>query len=375
MSAMITPRVSDIVGITSKIAPTHFAESWDNVGLQVGDPLFQVSRIMVALDPGRPAVEAAVEAGCHLLITHHPFIFTPLKKISTADETGRLAILALKNDLSIISLHTNFDIAPGGVNDLLAERLGVQGAQPLRVTGGDEFVKMALFAPQGCEEKLLDALSPYMAPIGNYRGCSFQGEGVGRFTPLAGAQPFVGEVGSSHAEPESRLEFLLPKERIAAAVAALKKAHPYEEPAYDLYPVLNRGAARGLGRIGHLQEAVSCGDFAIFVKKRLSATGVRLVGDPARQVKKVALCGGSGASLLHEAERKGADLLVTADVKYHEAREAEALGIAVIDAGHFSTEYPMVQGLAAQLKVALQAKKFEAEVFEYQGEREPFSFW
>ena len=375
MSVMITPRVSDIVGITSKIAPTHFAESWDNVGLQVGDPLSQVSRIMVALDPGRPAVEAAVESRCHLLITHHPFIFTPLKKISAADETGRLAILALKNDLSIISLHTNLDIAQGGVNDLLAERLGVQGAQPLRITGGDEFVKMALFAPHGFEEKLLNALSPFMAPIGNYRDCSFQGEGVGRFTPLAGAEPFAGEVGTSHTEPESRVEFLLQKERITAAVAALKGAHPYEEPAYDLYPVLNRGASRGLGRIGLLAEGVSSGDFARFVKERLSAAGVRLVGDPARQVKKVALCGGSGASLLHEAVRKGADVLVTADVKYHEAREAEALGIAVIDAGHFSTEHPMVRGLAAQLKGALQAKRFEAEVFEYQGEREPFSFW
>ncbi|ACH37507.1 dimetal-binding protein YqfO [Citrifermentans bemidjiense Bem] len=372
---MITPRVSDISGITGKIAPTHLAESWDNVGLQLGDPSSQVSRIMVALDPGRPAVEAAVEIGCQLLITHHPFIFTPLKKISTADETGRLAILALKNDLSIISLHTNFDIAPGGVNDLLAGLLGIQGAQPLRITGGDEYVKMVLFAPSGCEEKLLGALSPFMPHIGNYRDCSYQGEGTGRFTPLPGARPFVGEVGASHAEPESRLEILLVKERIAAAVAALKGAHPYEEPAYDLYPVLNRGEAYGLGRIGKLAEPVTAGAYALQVKERLAATGVRLVGDPARQVKKVALCGGSGASLIHEAQRKGADLLVTADVKYHEAREAEALGLALLDAGHFSTEYPMVQGLAGQLRAALQAKRFEAEVLEYQGEREPFSFW
>jgi len=372
---MITPRVSDIVGITSKIAPSHLAESWDNVGLQLGDPVRQVSRIMVALDPGRPAVEAAVEARCQLLVTHHPFIFTPLKKISAADETGSLAILALKNDLSIISLHTNLDIAQGGVNDLLADRLGLQGALPLRVTGGDEYVKMALFAPHGFEEKLLAALAPFMAPIGNYRDCSFQGEGVGRFTPLSGADPFVGAIGVRHEEKESRLEFLLAKERVTTAVAALKAAHPYEEPAYDLYPVLNRGALYGLGRIGHLAEPSRAGDFARLVKERLSAAGVRLVGDPARQVKKVALCGGSGASLIHEAARKGADLLVTGDVKYHEARDAEAFGLALVDAGHFATEFPMVRGLAAQLRSALQAKKFETEVVECQGEREPFSFW
>ncbi|OGU05778.1 MAG: Nif3-like dinuclear metal center hexameric protein [Geobacteraceae bacterium GWC2_58_44] len=372
---MITPRVSDIVGITGKIAPNDLAESWDNVGLQLGDPSRQVSRIMVALDPGSPAVEAAVEGRCQLLITHHPFIFTPLKKISATDETGRLAILALKNDLAIISMHTNYDIAQGGVNDLLAQRLGVEGVLPLRVTGSEEFLKMALFVPKGFEEKLLDALAPFMAPLGNYRDCSFQGDGVGRFTPVPGANPFVGTVGVRHLEMESRLEFLLPKERLCAALAVLKGAHPYEEPAFDIYPVLNRGASRGLGRIGVLPEAATAGEFALAVKERLGAGGVRLVGEPGRRVKKVALCGGSGASLIHEAARKGADLLVTGDVKYHEAREAEAMGLALLDAGHFASELPMVQGLTDALRRALEAKRFEAEVVAYQGEREPFSFW
>ncbi|UPU35570.1 Nif3-like dinuclear metal center hexameric protein [Geomonas paludis] len=372
---MITPRISDLVGITGKIAPIHFAESWDNVGLQLGDPVGQVSRIMVALDPGRPAVEAAIEAGCQLLVTHHPFIFSPLKKITAADETGRLTILALKHDLAIISLHTNLDIAHGGVNDLLAGRLGLQGAQPLKITGGEEYVKMVLFAPRGFEEKLLAALSPFMPLIGNYRDCSYQVEGTGRFTPLAGAKPFVGEVGSGHAEPESRLEFLIMKERIGAAVTALKGVHPYEEPAYDLYPVLNQGAPRGLGRIGTLAAPVAAGGFAREVRERLGAAGVRLVGDPERPVKKVAVCGGSGVSLLHDAARKGADILVTGDVKYHEAREAEALGVALLDAGHFATERLMIEGLGAQLKDAIAARRFEAEVVEYQGEQEPFSFW
>lgn len=345
------------------------------MGLQLGDPVRQVSRIMVALDPGAPAVEAAVEAGCQLLISHHPFFFSPLKKISTTDETGRLTILAIKNDLAIISLHTNYDIAQGGVNDLLAARLGLSAAQPLRITGGDEFLKIAVFVPHGFEEKLLQALSSCMAPIGNYRDCSYQGDGLGRFRAMEGANPFVGKVGELHQEKESRLEFLVLKERLTAALAALTDAHPYEEPAYDIYPVLNRGAARGLGRIGLLAEATTAGEYAARVKESLQAAGVRLVGDPGRKVKKVALCGGSGASLLHEAARKGADLLVTADVKYHEAREAEALGIAVLDAGHFSTEFPMVKGLAATLRGALEAKRYETEVLEYQGEREPFSFW
>ena len=372
---MITPRVSDIVGITNKIAPCQYAEAWDNVGLQLGDPAAQVSRIMVALDPGSPAIEAAIEARCHLLVTHHPFIFTPMKKISSADETGRLAIRALKNDLAVLSLHTNYDIAQGGVNDLLAERLGVQGTLPLRITGAEELLKLVVFVPKGFEARLLQALSPFQVRIGNYRDCSFQGDGVGRFTPDSGAQPFVGSAGKPQEQQESRLELLLCKERLAGAVAALKVAHPYEEPAFDLYPVLNQGVIRGLGRIGVLAEATTAGDFALQVKKMLDASGVRLVGEAGRRVKKVALCGGSGASLLHEAARKGADLLVTADVKYHEAREAEALGIAVLDAGHFATELPMVRGLADALVRVLEVRKFETEVVAYQGEREPFSFW
>jgi dinuclear metal center YbgI/SA1388 family protein len=330
---------------------------------------------MVALDPGSPAVEAAIEARCQLLVTHHPFIFKPLKKISSADETGRLAIRALKNDLAILSLHTNYDIAGGGVNDLLAGRLGVLESQPLRFTGSDEHLKLVVFVPKGFEAKLLDALSPFLTNLGNYRDCSFQGDGVGRFTPLPGANPFVGEVGLRQEQQESRLEFLVPKERLNAAIAALKGAHPYEEPAFDVYPVLHQGTARGLGRIGTLAGATTAGEFALQVKKALDASGVRLVGEPGRQVKRVALCGGSGASLLHDAARKGADLLVTGDVKYHEAREAEALGIAVLDAGHFATELPMVQGLADAIRCALEMRKYETDVVAYQGEREPFSFW
>lgn len=371
---MIIPRISDIVGIINKIAPPGLAEGWDNVGLQLGDPEARAGRIMVALDPGRAAVEAAVEADCRLLVTHHPFFFAPLKKISAADETGRLAILALKSELGILSLHTNFDIAAGGVNDLLAQALGLSELEPLRVTGSRELVKLAVFVPQGDEEKLRLALSPFAVQLGPYRDCSFSAPGTGRFTPLAGAAPYLGRVGEPETQPENRLELLVDRERLSPLLAALKKAHPYEEPAFDLYPVLNRGESWGLGRIARLPEPVAALDYARLVKERLHCQGVRFVGDPERPVRKVALCGGSGMSLLHEAARKGADLLVTADVKYHEAREAEALGVALVDAGHFATERVMVDGVARALGQALEARRFETEIVAYKGEREPFIF-
>jgi dinuclear metal center YbgI/SA1388 family protein len=374
LCAMISPRVSDIVGIINVFAPLALAEEWDNAGLQVGDPAAMAGKIMVALDAGRSAVEAAVAARCQLLLTHHPLIFRPLKKISVADPVGRLIHLASRNDLAIISLHTNYDIAAEGVNDLLAELLGVSRCEPLKVTAAEELVKLSVFVPKGHEEKVLDALFRVSGCIGNYSDCSFQTSGIGTFKPLPGAKPFLGEVDKREYAEESRLEVLLRKGDVNAAVKGLRKAHPYEEPAFDLYPLLNRGKAEGLGRIGELTAALSLGEFAALVKERLGGHGLRFVGDPGRLVRKIALCGGSGASLARDAANQGAEVLVTGDVKYHEARDAEELGLALVDAGHFATELPMIRGLAAQLERKLTEKGYAAEVTAFEGEREPFRY-
>ncbi len=371
---MIPPKVSDIVGIINKIAPFRYAEEWDNVGLQVGDPAAPAERIMVALDPGRDVLEAAVADSYHLLLTHHPLIFTPLKRIAATDPTGNLVTLAIRHALTVVSLHTNFDIAAGGVNDLLAERLGIVSCLPLKMTGAEELVKLSVFVPQGHEEQVLEALFRFTGVIGNYRDCSFRTDGTGTFTPQAGAQPFIGEVGRREEVKESRLEVLVRGTDVASVVKALGKAHPYEEPAFDLYPLLNKGVERGLGRIGVLSASTTLGEFVAFVRERLGLQGLRYVGDAGRRVRKVALCGGSGASLLRTAQYQGADVLVTADIKYHEAREAEALGIALVDAGHFATERVMVRGLAARLENELVAGGFAATVTAFDGEKEPFTY-
>jgi dinuclear metal center YbgI/SA1388 family protein len=371
---MKQPKVSDILGIINKIAPFSRAEEWDNVGLQVGDPAGQAGRIMVALDPGRDAVEAAVSRGCRLLLTHHPFIFTPLKKISLADPAGQLIALAIRNDLAVISLHTNLDVATGGVNDFLAGLLGVTSCAPLKITHQEELVKLSVFVPQGSEGSVLEALFLFSGVIGNYRDCSFRSPGIGTFLPLEGTRPFIGETGRRETVAEHRVEVLLRTEDLATALQALRKVHPYEEPAFDLYPLLNKGKATGLGRIGVLEKVTTLAEYADFVKERLGAPGLRYVGPAGKAVRKVALCGGSGASLLRDASRQGADLLVTGDVKYHDAREAEALGVALMDAGHFATEFPMVKGFSEVLRKELAEKKFDAEVLECSREKEPFSF-
>ena len=344
------------------------------MGLQVGDPAAPVSRIMTALDPGPPALDAAIASHCQLLVTHHPFIFKPLPRLSAADPVTALVFRAIRNNLAVISLHTNYDSAEGGLNDLLAEQIGVRSCAPLKVAVREELVKLAVFVPKGFEEQVMTALFRFSGIIGRYRDCSFQVEGTGTFLPLEGAKPFRGAEGRREYAEESRIEVLLRAADFAKATEALKSAHPYEEPAFDLYPLLNRGKEFGLGRIGVLDEPTTLAEYASAIRERLGVALVRYVGPAGLPVRTVALCSGSGASFLHEAKRRGADLLVTGDIKYHDARAAEDLGVALIDAGHFGTEIIAAEGLAARITAECLLRKYEVEVLHCRDERDPFQF-
>jgi len=367
-------KLSDIIGIINKIAPPSLAEDWDNVGLQVGDPSAEVRKVMVALDPCPASVDEAIANSCQLLVTHHPLIFKPLKRISTADEAGRLIHRSICSNLAIVSLHTNYDVAENGVNDLLSRQLGLLGVRPLKVTSREELLKLVVFVPLSHEEELMNALLPYSGMPGNYAECSFRGRGHGTFRPLAGANPFIGSVGIRETVEECRLEMMLRKSGLPQALKALYKAHPYEEPAFDLIPLQNDGGALGIGRIGELSAPLPTDEFALLVKERLGLTTVRVVGGQDKAVSRVALCGGSGASLVREAVRQGADLYLTGDIKYHEAREAQSQGIALIDAGHFATERLMIEGLSAQLEQELIRRRLDVGVIPCRGETDPFVF-
>jgi len=369
---MTNPRLSDIIGIINKIAPQTLAESWDAVGLQVGDPSAVISRIMTALDPGPPAVDAAIAAGCQLLVTHHPFIFKPLPRLSTADPVTARIFLAIRNNLAVVSLHTNYDSAEGGLNDLLAERIGIGSCRPLTESFREELVKLAVFVPKGFEEQVMEALFRFSGSIGNYRDCSFRVDGTGTFLPLEGAKPFQGVPGIREYADETRIEVLLHAVDVGKAVEALTAAHPYEEPAYDIYPLRNKGKGFGLGRIGVLEKPATVAEYAALVRERLGARTVRYVGDAAQQVRTVALCCGSGASFLHEAKRRGAELFVTGDVKYHDARTAQEIGIALVDAGHFGAEIIAVQGLATSITAECRLRRYEVEVLCCRDEQDPF---
>ncbi len=366
-------RVQDLLGLIHTLYPPELAAEWDNVGLQVGDPTARVERILVALDPGAAAVEAARAAGAELLITHHPLLFKPLRRLTPEDPTGRVVWQAVRGGVAIISAHTNLDTAADGLNCWLAERLGLTAVEPLQPVAG-QLLKLVVYVPAGHAEAVAEALFAGGAgQIGNYDQCSFRSAGLGTFRPGPGTQPFIGTAGRREEVEELRLETVVPRRRLSRVLERLTKAHPYEEIAYDLLPLANQLPGVGLGRIGRLSAPESLVDFAGRVRNALGCGPVRVVGALEGPVAKVALCGGSGASLIGEARRRGADVLLTGDVKYHEARQAEDLGLALIDAGHFATERLAAGELAARLGQVAAGRGWPLEITVFDGEQDPFT--
>lgn len=373
MKTLRSARIQDLVGLLHALYPPALAEDWDNVGLHAGDPGHPVERVFISLDPSEAALAATIAAQAQVLLTHHPLIFKPLRHLTPATATGRTLCQAIRNDIAILCAHTNLDRAPAGLNDWLGELLGIAEHQPLAAAEEGGLLKIVVYVPGGYEDQVAEALFAGDAgQIGRYRACSFATEGTGTFEPEQGAKPFIGQVGQVERTREIRLETVVPREKSAKAVARMLKAHPYEEVAYDLIPLANRRPGIGLGRIGRLPQAMPLEIFAASVKKALAADFLRLVGEPQKIVQKVAWCGGSGASLLSEAGRQGADLLITGDIKYHEARQAEEMGMALIDAGHFATEQIMVQRLTATLRQQAQERGLALTFIPMSTETDPF---
>lgn len=369
---MTKPKLSDVAGIINKKYPYRLAEDWDNVGIQLGDTAKTINRIMVALDPLPQVISSAINHKCNLLVTHHPLIFSPLRQITSSTITGNSLLLAAESGLALLAMHTNYDVAADGLNDLLASKVGLQQTRPLKITKRDEFAKMVVFVPEEKLSMVRSALLPHAETTGNYQDCSFSTSGEGTFLPLAGAQPTIGTIGQQEKVTEQRLELLIRRNQLSRAIRTLLSVHPYEEPAFDCYPLLNESAAQGLGRIGYLPEPVKLADWAATVSELLNCKSLRFVGNPERIIKKIAICSGSGSSLLHDSIRAGADLLLTGDLKYHEAREAESSGIALLDAGHFGTEILMVAAVQDFLSKALVQAGYSAEVITAECEYDPF---
>lgn len=368
-------RLQDLIGLLNSHYPQNLAEDWDNVGLQVGDPKQQINKTMIALDPTPSTIQSAIAQQCQALITHHPLIFKPLKKISTDSETGQILFEAIRNNLAIISVHTNLDHAADGLNDWLAQALQVENSKPLLMPKAGDLVKLVVFVPPESVDSLSTTLFKAGAGhIGRYDQCSFQHQGVGTFRAQDGCTPYIGTVGEQEKTAEIRLETIVPRALVNRVVAKMIKAHPYEEVAYDLIPLDNQRCDIGLGRIGTIAKQKNLAEFANDCKQKLGCSGMRLVGDPQAKINKIAVCGGSGAMLIREAARQGADVLVTGDIKYHEAQTAQSLGISLIDAGHFATEQLMAKGLAEKLDLHAQQRAWPVQYIVAPEQRDPFTF-
>lgn len=332
---MIT--VQDIVKVLEDFAPRETQMSYDNAGLQVGLPDGELYSVLLTTDVTMEVLEEALTLGCRMIVAHHPLIFKGLKAITGTDAVQRMVAFAMKHDIAIYAGHTNVDVAFGGVSWHLGSKWGLQGMQPLEPSD-EPLLKMVVFVPADYVEKVRTALfEAGCGEIGRYDQCSFQASGSGSFRAQERTQPFVGEVGEFHQEPEIRLETIVPAFLAGRAVAAIKRTHPYEEPAYDLYPLKNHHSLRGSGVVGTLPEPV---DEHVFLQRIKDVCGTpvlrhtSLLGKP---VHRVAVCGGSGSSLLSLAVRSGADVFISADFKYHDFAAVEHR-LVVVDAGHFETE-------------------------------------
>jgi len=355
-------------------APKHLALEGDRIGLHIGTLQKKIDKVMVTLDVTEEVVDEAIQHKVGLLIAHHPILFRPLGQIRTDLPMGRMIEKLIKHDIAVYSAHTNLDVAKGGVNDLLADKLGLVKQEILQVTYHEPLKKIIVFVPKEQESQVREAIANAGAgAIGNYSHCSFRTEGIGTFKPLEGAQPAIGAINQLEQVNEVKVEAIFPGSIEKKVIQAMIKVHPYEEVAYDIISLDQKGEAFGLGKVGYLKEEMSLEAFTAHVKEVLDVPYCRVVGDLKSTVKKVAVLGGDGNKYMTAAKFKGADVFVTGDVYFHTAHDAAMNGLQLVDPGHH-VEKVMMEGLQKILQqYAIQAKQ-DVEILTAQTHTEPFTF-
>ena len=361
-------RILDITNYLEELAPTALQESYDNAGLLVGDPTRGLTGALITLDITPEVLDEAIETGANLVIAHHPVIFGGIKKLTGKDMEEQVVIKAIKHDIALYAIHTNLDNVSDGVNRRLAEKLGLKNLKILSPMDST-LKKIVCFCPVSHVETVRNAMFEAGAGyIGNYSHCSFNVEGKGTFKAGENTNPYVGEKGELHFEDEVRIETVVPSFLINKVVSSMTEAHPYEEVAYDVYPVENRYEKTGAGMIGEV-EPVEISSFLEHVKNCLGTGVLRHGRFINRSVQKVAICGGSGSFLIEKAARAGADVFITADVKYHDFFLFNGT-MTIVDAGHFETEQFTRELLFDYLKekfptFALQISKVNTNAVSY----------
>ena len=350
-------KIKEIVSALEQFAPLPLQDGFDNAGLQIGLTDAEVTGALLCLDVTETVLDEAIALGFNLIIAHHPLIFKGYKSITGKDYVERCILKAIKNDLVIYAAHTNLDNAPEGVNFKIAEKIGLKNVRVLE-TKENALVKLVTFVPTAQAEDVRKALfNAGCGNIGNYDSCSYNLEGEGTFRAHEGSHPFCGEIGEMHTEKEIRIETILPAYKKAEAVKALLAAHPYEEPAFDIYPLQNTWAQAGAGVIGELETSETELEFLKRIKKTFEVGCLKHNKLTGREIQTVALCGGAGAFLIPHAIRNRADVFITGEIKYHDyfGRENDIL---LAEIGHYESEqytkeifYTLIRDLFPNLEV------------------------
>ncbi len=329
--------VKDITSYLDTLAPPAYAESYDNVGLLVGDANAEVTKAIITLDVTEAVVEEAIKEDAQLIIAHHPIIFGGLKRLTGKTYVERTVMKAIKHDVAIYVAHTNLDNVQHGVNAIVSEKLGLLCPTILAPKAG-LLKKLVTFVPNKKVEQVRAALFQAGAGhIGNYSETSYNSEGYGTFKGDYTTTPHVGEKGVRHQEPETRLETIIPNYLEGKVIAALKESHPYEEVAFDIVPISNINQTIGSGMIGELEEGMEEMVFLEFLKKTMNTDCIRYTPLRGKPIRRVAVCGGSGSFLLGAAIAHGADVFITGDFKYHDFFDAEGK-VVIADIGHYESE-------------------------------------
>lgn len=388
--------VKEVAAILEDLAPPRLAAPWDRVGLLLGDPESRVTRVLVTLDVSPAAVSEAESLGCELIVSHHPLFFKPVETLALPDPRAKILSLLWESRIAVYCTHTNLDIAPGGTADTLARMMReALGWEERGVFGGvksQEYHKLVVFVPRDYEEKVRNAICEAGAGwIGKYSHCTFRTQGTGTFKPLEGARPFLGKVGEIEEADETRLETILPKEEASKVIRAMLAVHPYEEAAFDLYPLANRMKEYAFGRVGVLPEGMTVGEIsarvASYVYRWLERAvrlhsdapgdpdrdrglsfeldGVVLFGDPEKTVKTVAVVPGSGLDFAREASGAGAEVIITGDAKHHAVIEALDRGLQVVDIGHWLSEAPVIPVLRDRLNENFEDRDRDTKAFAF----------
>jgi len=360
-------KLDELLAVMERVAPLRDAESWDNVGLLVGDSQQAIHKAMLTIDYTAEVAEEARRENCDVIISYHPPIFDPLKRITA----GSLIYDAIRRGVAIYSPHTALDVADGGTNDMLADVLGLSDRRPLRLAAAaSQSCKLVVFVPANAADAVASALFAAGAGrIGNYTSCSFRSPGTGTFHGEAGSNPAVGKAGQLERVEEIRLEMVLPLERVSDAIKALRRSHPYEEPAFDLVALAPPPADRGQGRIGTFSSAVTRESLFARIKAELDLKYLLISGPTTGTISEAACCAGSCGDLLDDALAQRAELYLTGELRHHDALRAAQQGLTVVCALHSNSERAVLNRVAKRLAAELPG----LEVVQSRVDRDPFA--